>query len=512
MRKQTRVIQAAEAVDINLGEVESAQSRFVDAGFVNTGGREVDYAGKFLNAVKTGVQAYQGTSDYKQREREHIANARNQALTDTKDAHIRAKEADVPFDQLDAFYMQEQTGFISHLDDGEQGPLAELYKRTYSGIITEKYGSLINTSQVNAKTQHNKLAIQQAMTNVNEWDYSYYEVHDELKSQFSDSEISTIWSKAMSGKVNNLTNSFEGDIALYQTAHSQEESAVLREIKESGKTHKEWLLSHIGDPEVAEFEGNIPTLDSIVADRLAQQGHVNPLDVLTEAHKKALTQEGSDGVGSLSKLNTTEGKALTKSVKTSIETVKGVRAVMHITASIDAGTATIKQLLTATKTGNETVDTDTAQKVKTYAVQTSALWLQTIFNSQDSTAVADASSKIDALLRMNPDWATAMVGPFANEFSSKFKAAVDSGDIDTLKNILTEADNKLWNNNVGQSVRDAIAKVAPEFNDAMILSRINLDPYHIQSFASGNLIKPTKAEITETLGAEAYSNRLKFNQ
>lgn len=506
MKEQRKQILTAEAVEANLGEVEGARSRFIDAGFINTGGRNVDYAGKFLNAVKAGIGAYQSTSDYKQQERDHKTNALADAKTHLDDVNNRAEGIHTA--DLDAFYMQEMQGVIGSLDDGAEGPLAEIYKTTFSNAVTEKYMSLATANQVLMGKEKRAIDAQTAVTNIVDWGFSHEDVSEDLLYQgFTGSEVSKVWAEGKLVQINKETASFEKKWTLYEEAMSQKESEILKEIKESGKTRNEWLLSKSEDPEKQI------TIREIVENRLDEEGMVHPITSLDALHKEALNQEGSDGVGKISELNNTAGTNLLKSVKESRERIAGIKTTIGLKHLVSTGRASITSVLDSTKTGNASVDELTKKKVMSHVIQQSSVWLATIFanaksEGSDPVAAKEAAVKLDSTLRMNPALASQIIGNQANDFNARFREVVDSGNPTDLAAFLYEAHTTLYDANVGQATRDAIEKAVPGFSEAVLLSRINVEPFHIHSIATQQLPTPTKEEYQATLGEEALGERI----
>jgi len=516
MKEQRKQILAAEAVEAKLGEVEGARSRFVDAGFINTGGRNVDYAGKFLNAVKAGIGAYQSTSEYKQQERDHKTNALADAKMHLDNVGQRAEGVHTA--DLDAFYMEEMKNAIGSLDDDAEGPLAEIYKSTFSNAVTEKYMSLATSNQVLMSKEKREIDKQNALTNIIDWGYSNEETLDNLTHNgFTNSQANAVWSEGKLGQINVETAAFENNWTLYEEAMSQKENEILQRIKDSGKTRNEWLNSKSADPEVAEaFPEKRITLREIVESELEQEGMEHPVALLDALHQEALNQEGSDGVGKLSELNTKEGRGLFKGVKESREKVAGVKNIIGIKHLVSTGSASIESLLEAKKTGNASVDELTKKKIMSHVIQQSSTWLATIFsNTQsegaDPIAAREASIKLDRVLRMNPDLAPQIIGNQANAYNAQFRQILESGDPTALNTFLYEAQLNLYDANVGQGVRDAIEKAAPGFADAVLLSRINIATHHIQQLTSNELEKPTKQQLTDSPLAEtALADRLQL--
>jgi len=516
MKEQRKSVQLAAAVEANLGEVEGKQSRFVDAGFVNTGGRDVDYAGKMLNAIKVGVDMYQGTADYKQQEREHVSNAKSYVRTHFDGIEQRMQDADIHFEDRDAFFMQEQKEQIAALDDGENGDLAQLYKRTVFEGMLNRYQALALDNQTKVKTERKKSSLALELTEINEDSKTYFEVVDSLTHNgFTESQASAVWMKGKSGQINNLTASFQGDLTKYEDAMGHKEVEILQALKASGKTKKEYLISNSIDPQLAGMgEAPIITMRELVEFELEKDGYTHPVETLDSIHNEALTTEGTDGIGPLSQLNTTEGKLLYKTVKESREKVEGIKNLIGISAHIDTGRASVEALLAATKTGNASVDALTEKKVKAALIQKTSTWLAQVFSSAnnegvDSVAAKEAGMKLDSILRMNPELASEIISSQANAFNATFRQAVDSGDPLQLQAFLMDASNSLYDTNTGQAVRDAIGKAAPGFDQAVMLNKINVDPFAILQISQGDLPQPTKEEIKAShLGETAYTDRL----
>lgn len=502
MKKQEQAIKAAAAVDANLGDIEVQTSRFIDAGFVDTGGRDVDWAGKFLNATKAGIDAYHMTDNYKQQERNQKTQALASATNYIKDTEARAEEQGVENKDMSYFLMKEMENAVGTLADGEaDDSLSRVYKDTFLGAIQSKYDSMARAAQTKARGEVRKQRTLEAFANVKDWGYSFEETQEDLKTYFSDREISGIWAEAKSGHLANVANNFEKEFDEYQAAVADIMRDLDEDIKASGKTKNEWLSDK--DP----FDSpDAYTMSRAIADRVDEAGLENPLDYFDTLVKEALQQEGTDGVGAISELNTTEGKALYKSVLNATARIKRVRYKKDILGSIAVGVGDVTAMLDSSLTGVDSEDNNLKDEVTKGLIRQTAQWFMESQTNEDPIAREDAAEKLSNFLIRNPDYQSKTITPIANGFAARWKSALDEEDPTNAMVLLSEMSNTLWSSDTGSATRDLLLKASGEtFELAMKSYRIGILPEHILEMSRGNLPEVTQEEYKTRFGADSYA-------
>ncbi len=503
MKEQRQAIQSAEAVEANLGEIESPKSRFIDAGFVSTGGRDVDWAGKFLNAAKAGIGAYHATDTYQQKLREQKTQGLASATNYIKDTELRAVDEGVTADNMSYFLMKEMETAVAQLgSDGEtDDSLSRMYKDTFLSAITQKYNSMAVVSQSKARGAARDQRTLEAFANVKDWGYSFEETQDDLKTYFSDSEISGIWAKAKSGQLADVAVNFEKEFDEYNSLVGDAMRDIDAEIQASGKTRNEWLEDN--DPFNSEKEYS---MGDVIEDRILKLGITHPLDEFDTLVRASLSQEGTDGVGSIAELNTTEGKALYKSVLTASAKVKGVKFKKDILGSISVGLGDITSMLDVALTGVDSEDTKLKEEVTAGAIKQTATWFTVSMTDPDPIVRQEAARLLSDFLIKNPDYQAKTITPIANGFAARWKGALDSSDSSDAIGILSEMSQTLWSSDTGTATREILLKASgANFELAMKAYRVGILPEHIIELSRGNLPQVTQDDYKAKFGADSYS-------
>ena len=510
MKEQRQAIKAAEVVDANLGEIQETQSRFIDAGFVNTGGRDVDWAGKFLNAAKAGVDAYHSTDNYQQKLRDQKTQALSSATNYINDTELRAEAEGVTAENMSYFLMKEMENAVAQLgaDDRPDDSLSRAYKDAFLGAITTKYNSMALKAQSDARGAVRQQKTLETYENVKNWDYSFEETQEDLKTYFSDSQISSIWAKAKVGQLAKTANEFEGEYNSYLKMSGDMIKDINDEIKASGKTRKEWLLDRDDFESAEEY-----TMEDEVEARLIKLGIENPLDTVDKIIENSLTQQGTDGVGAIAELNTTEGKALFKAVKTAQAKIKGVKYSKEILGAIALGVGDVSSMLDTRLTGVDSEDENLKEKVKSGLIQQTALWFQTSMTDSDPIVRQDAAKKLSDFLIRNPDYQAATLTPIANGFASRWKTALDETDPSEAMVMLSDMSTTLWSTDTGSATRELLLKASgANFELAMKAYRVGILPEHIIEMSRGNLPKVTQEEYKSKFGEDSYAAvKAKYN-
>ena len=494
---------SAAAVDANLGDLEATTSRFVDAGFVDTGGRDVDWAGKFLNAAKAGIDAYHMTDNYKQQERNQKTQALASATNYIKDTEARAEEQGVENKDMSYFLMKEMENAVSILGNNQDtdDSLSRTYKETFLTAIQSRYLSMAQTAQTNARNEVRSQRTKEAFANVKDWGYSFEETREDLKTLFSDSQISKVWAQAKSGHLAKAADEFEPQYDAYQEALADVMKDIDAEIKASGKTRKEWLESQDPFDSADEY-----TMARAVADRATKEGLVNPLESFDSLVREALQQEGTDGVGAIAELNTTEGKALKKSVLTATAKIKGVRYKKDILGAVALGQGDVTAMLDSALTGVESEDVKLKEEVTRGLINQTAQWFLISQTDPDPVVREDAAEKLSNFLIRNPDYQSKTITPIANGFAARWKSALDEEDPTNAMALLSEMNATLWSTDTGSATRELLLKASGEnFELAMKAHRVGILPEHILELARGNLPEVTQEEYKTRFGADSYA-------
>jgi len=509
MKQQRNQIRAAAAVEANLGDVEAGQSRFIDAGFVSTGGRDVDWAGKFLNAAKSGISAYHATDDYQQQVREQKTQGLASATNHIKDVEYRAEQAenedgsigikakDMPF-----YLMKEMESAVSLLgsDDEADDSLSRTYKETFLASITGKYQSMAATATARANVEHRAEKEQQQFKNIKDGNTGFEEVKENLKTLFADSQISAIWAKGKSGHLADVASKFEKTYDSYTTMYSEEVRDISDEMKAKHLTRKEWLL------ERSEDGKTLPTMADVIESRILKKGVTNPITDFDALLKEALEQEGSDGVGAIAELNTTEGVALLKSARTSLAKIKGVKFKKDILTSIALGQGDVTSMLNSAKTGVESEDTTLSNNITAGLIQQTATWWTNSITDPDPGVRQENARLLADFLIKNPDYQAKTITPIANGFAAKWKGALDAQHPGEAIAMLAEMSDTLWSTDTGSATRDVLLKASGAgFELAMKAYRVGILPEHIVEMSKGNLPEVTQEAYKVKFGADSYA-------
>jgi hypothetical protein len=511
MKEQRKQIRTAAAVEANLGEVEQAQSRFIDAGFVNTGGRNVDWANKFSNATKAGIQAYHATDDYQQQMRDQKTQALASANNYTEDTLLRAKEQEVSSADMPDFLMGEMTNLVSSLREANDGEaddsLSRAYKDTFMSLIQTKYNGLTSQAIATNKGELRKNTAQKMETAIIQDDtitFDDYKIN--TKTTHTPSEQSAGWTKAVSASITTKADSFKEDFAAYSLVYQEEARNLAADIRYSGMTKKEWLQS-----KTHEGQESIVTEAELIESRLTKMDVSNPLTAFDLKVKEAITQEGTDGVGVIARLNTTESTALLRGIKTSISKIKGVKYSMIINDSLDRGISDLDSLLTQMPTGSEAEDS----KLKAAGIQhmatKSAEWLQQASSSTNPEDKRNAGMLLQQTLLKNPQHQARTIGAIANQFKSSWVNAIDQKDPLAAQQFLQDTSNTLWSTEIGSETRTLLLKaVGPEFELTLNAHRAGVNPDDLIEAARGNRPVPTQEEFKASMGEDNY-NTAKVN-
>jgi hypothetical protein len=502
MKEQRQAIQAAEAVEANLGEIESPQSRFIDAGFVSTGGRDVDWAGKFLNAAKAGIDVYHSTDNYQQQLRNQKTQGLASATNYINDTEARAEAQEVKAEDMSYFLMKEMETAVSQLgSDGESDDsLSRMYKETFMGAVQSKYNSMAVMSQSKARGEVRKQKTDEAFANVKDWDYSFDETQDDLKTYFSDREISGIWAKAKSGQLADVAVKFEKEFDDYNSLVTDTMRDISDDIKASGKSRNEWLEDNDPFDSTKEY-----SMGDVIEARILKSGIVNPIDAFDEVVRGALQQEGTDGVGVIAELNTTEGKALYKAVLNARAKIKGVKYKKDILGSISAGVGDVSTMLSTALTGVDSEDETLKEAVTSGVIQQTAQWFTSSMTDPDPVIRQESARLLSDFLIKNPDYQAKTLTPIANGFAAQWKGALDSNNPSDAIGILSEMSQTLWSTDTGTATREALLKASgSNFELAMKAYRVGILPEHIVEMARGNLPKVTQDDYKNAFGADSY--------
>ncbi len=502
MKEQRQAIKAAEAVEANLGDIEESTSRFVDAGFVNTGGRDVDWAGKFLNAAKAGVNIYHATDSYQQKLREHKTQGLASATNYITDTEARAEEQGVDFDDMPYFLMKEMENAVSALDTGESDDsLSRMYKETFLGAIQGKYNSMALGAQTASRGAKRTQVTQEAYANVKDWNYSYSEVQEDLKTYFSDSEISGIWAKAKAGHLADAAVNFETTLNTYNALAGDVLRDINAEIIKSGKSLNDWLEDNDPFDSTTEY-----TMADVIEARMNDLGVDEPKSAFDALVREALTQEGTDGVGAISGLNTTEGKALFKSVLNATAKIKGIKYKQDILGSIALGQGTVSAMLDSALTGVDSEDEKLKENVTKGLINMTANWFSISMSDPDPVVRQQAAKLLSDFLLKNPDYQAKTLTPIANGFAARWKGALDETDPSNAMQILSEMSNTLWSSDTGSATRELLLKASgANFELAMKAYRVGILPEHILELSRGNLPEVTQEDYKNKFGADSYS-------
>jgi len=496
MKEQRQAIKAAAAVDANLGEIQSPSSRFIDAGFVNTGGRDVDWAGKFLNAAKAGADAYHATDSYQQQLRNDKTDAVRSAINWTKESVERAKEQQIPNENLGNFFLDEMNEAVGRLaPDREDSEQSKAWKDTFFGVVNDKYSSLANAAHAKYRLGNSKKSEDQVVSDMSSGVYtSLDKVKGFLITTHSNKEISNIWMKGATTRVSRLANDFEEDYNEYLKVDEAVRRDILVKIKASGKP------AHI------YLEERDMSMADLMEEEMMRLGVESPFDVFVETIEGYKNQEGTDGVGKLIDLGNTNSKALLASIKGAEAKVQGFAYSNIIKNNLSNGLGDISSDLDKYATTSAIENTAIKRRVDKAVIENVTNNFLTVLNpdSDDSTRLASAKW-LDSFILKNPEYVATGITPFVNELNYKWKTALDATSPAEVTSFLREMDTTLWDNNIGSVTRNQILKAAgPEMERAIIAHRAGVSPLHIAVLSRGDLPKSTQEDYKRELGADSY--------
>ena len=498
MKQQRNAIKAAAAVDANLGEIETPQSRFVDAGFISTGGRNVDWGGKFLNAAKAGIDAYHATDDYQQEKRTNITKAKRAALDWTKGTEDRAKEQGVAWEDMDNFLKNEMEQAVSRLtpgpDDEPDDSISRAYKDQFFNDINSRYTAMASTAQNKYKAEQKVIAKDQSLTDITDGIRDFNATQDILKTDFSPSEISAIWVQGATSRVSKLSNEFEATYNDYLIVEGNVKGDILKQIKASELSPSDYLKK----------QGK--SLDELVKDRIKAQGVTNPFEDYIAEVNSIKNQEGTDGIGKLVELNNTTSKSLASAIIKANATVQGFAYSSKIAARISNGVGSIDVDIANSLTTSDSVNKDIKERAKVAAIKAAADNFYTVINpNADDTSRALAATWLDSFIFKNPEYVSDALTPITNQMAYDWKNAVDSSQAGRVSSFLSDMDRTLWDTNIGSATRQQLLKaVGQDFERAMIAHRAGVNELHITALARGDLPESTQDDYKNTLGAENY--------
>lgn len=497
MREQIQAIKAAEAVDSNLGEIESPTSRFIDAGFVQTASRDVDWGKKILGAAKAGIDAYHSTDNYQQNLRIHKEKADASALLWTDNLVKESKG--VAKEDYDDWLVGRMDEAVARLaGDGDDDSLTRAFKDRFFSRVNESYFRMASTNQAETRAETRKNAKNSEIHNLTTGASEFSNAQNNLKEEYFNSEISQIWATGKAGRLNKLAADFEDKYNSYNIIKSNATIDVLKQIKSSGMGQKVYM------------EKYNTTLEDMIDKRIKKLGGYDPVAEFDDELEKIRAQEGTDGVGRIFELNNTESRALVKSALEASAKIMGVKNTLGINAAITADKGDINTLLSVNKTTSDSVNKGITERVKAHAIQTTSGWFYTA-TSETSTATErlEAIKKLDNFVLKNPDYVSDVMSPIANQFAAQWTQALNATDPYAMVSLLEDMNNTLWKSNLGSVTREQFLEASGKnFEKAIKMFRANINPLVIAQFSRDDFPKTTQDEYVGVLGADNY-NELK---
>lgn len=498
MKQQRNQIRAAEAVQANLGDIEAPESRFVDAGFVQLPGRNVDWGAKFMQAAKAGTDAYHATDSYKETERETKRDALIHALKFTETAKQRADEQGITAEEMPEFMAKQMVDAAALLPPANNDDsIANLYKDTFTGVINNRLGQHATTAYA-ANWTETQAQRENEMHNLSS--EGLLELDDAIDlagPTMQPSKVSKVWLQGQTQRISNFALDIEGKLDTYNEVYAIAAADVENMAISSGAKDA-WYGSRGG--KAAAIEAHLRDNMNVVS----------PAKEFENLVTKVNNQQGTDGVGAITNLNTTEAANWTKGVKAARAKITGEYHYRTIQTGMAAGES-VDQMLDVLSTGVESEDKKLKQRVETYE----AGFVQSLYTSMiTETNLATKNvlaEQLDQYLIMNGDRGKKAVSTMMNKLSSQWQIALQRTDSDDAINVLNTISEDIWDTNRGSVTRQYMFEsMSKTMRGAVMAQRAGIPDHVIIDYARGDLPEVDKGMWKARTGNEYNETRVTY--
>jgi len=495
-RKQT---QAAAVAEANMGTIESTSNKFVDAGFVSTGFRNVDYAGKFLNAANAGVKAYHQTEEYQDTLRKNKTDALNHSTTWANEAFNRAREEEVPADKLGEWIANEMTSAVGELDDGVDTSIARAYKETFTNSVNQKLMAFANKEYARNWVETKSQDTNAFITAIADNDVTWTDAQTINPTTMTNSERADAFLKGKSQKISNMSFEFADDMDAYADFYAVAEGDIKAMVNASGTNLKTWLESR-----------NYGSIQEAVTTHMKDYMGVDasPQEIFEAEIASVMEAEGTDGVGKLVNLNSTESAAWAKTVKNARAKVKGELLYRDAQKVVMSG-GSISQYLDRALTGVDSEDTILKERVKKFEqefISSTYLAIQGTTNIGEKEGLLNM---MDMYLTLNPERGKKSVLPLVNQLAVQFNQTANDTNPQSFMEFMGVVSENIFNTNTGSVLRQQMTEAMGEnFRTALVLYRSGVEGSVVQQYARGDFEKVDKGlfnEVTGTTYNEAFA-------